>query len=535
MCATIKSMLWVETVSNKAKERYAELLDSGKPLVIRDEKTMSGRVHVGSLRGVAIHGLVDEWLRSLGIKTKFIFEINDFDPMDGLPVYLDKGVFESHMGKPLVSAPAPDGKTKNYAEYFGKEFIGVIKEIGYEPEFYRSSDYYRSGKYNKVIRLALDNAQKIREIYKRVSGAVKEDDWFPLSVVCEKCGKVGTTKASNWDGKKVSYQCGDFVEWAKGCGFVGSADPFDGRAKLPWKVEWAAKFTVFDVHIEGGGKDHSTRGGAREIADAISREVFRREPPINIPYEFIQAEGKKMSSSKGKGASSREVADLLPPKLLRTLLLQKEPQRVVEFIPDGDTIPVLFDNYDRFAKNYWAKATDDFARLFPFFHLPGERKELMTSKILPRFSNVAYLVQMPHLDLKTEIEKLESVTLSNHDISELSERAECAKRWLRDYAPEDYQFSIQNILPEAAKHFSDLQRSALSEVKKFIEGAEKVDGQTFHTTLHDIKTRLNISPKDFFSAIYLSILGKESGPKAGWFLSVLDREFLIKRLTDAAS
>jgi len=44
--------------------------------------------------------------------------------------------------------------------------------------------------------------------------------------------------------------------------------------------------------------------------------------------------------------------------------------------------------------------------------------------------------------------------------------------------------------------------------------------------------QLGYDPKDLFSAIYLSFLGKESGPKAGWFLSVLDRKFLEKRLEE---
>jgi len=39
--------------------------------------------------------------------------------------------------------------------------------------------------------------------------------------------------------------------------------------------------------------------------------------------------------------------------------------------------------------------------------------------------------------------------------------------------------------------------------------------------------------KEFFGAIYISILGKDSGPKAGWFLSVLPKEFLLKRLKKA--
>lgn len=527
-------MFWADHVAEQIRTRYKEKIKKGEPIVIRDEKTLSGRVHVGSLRGVAIHGIVSEVLREEGIKNTFLFEFNDFDPMDGLPVYLDKEKFLPHMGKLLCEVPSSDGKTKNYAEYFGGELQGVIKEAGFEPEYYRSSELYRSGKYNEVIRKALLKADVIRDIYKRVSGSQKEDHWLPLNVVCEQCGKVGTTRAVNFDGTTVEYSCGKYVEWAEGCGHKGKVSPFDGRAKLPWKVEWAAKFSVMNVDVEGGGKDHSTKGGSREIADAISREVFDREPPINIPYEFFVVGGKKMSSSKGAGSSAREVADLLPPHILRFLLINKEPQRVIDFIPDGDTVPVLYDTYDRFADNYFSGNKDDFARVFPFSYPQADRKNLK-KKTLPRFSTIAFLVQMPHLNIIEEIERIMETKLTNEDKKELSLRARYAKIWLDTYAPEDYKYEIQKTLPVVAKNLSELQKKALGRVLVFVESKESISGQEFHLTLHGIKEELGIAPKDFFEALYLSILGKKNGPKAGWFLSVLDREFLINRLKEATS
>ncbi len=524
-------MYWADTISEKIKEQYKDKIEKGETLIIRDEKTLSGRVHVGSLRGLAIHGIVEEVLKEGSVACKYLFEFNDFDPMDGLPVYLDQEKFLPYMGKPLCEVPSPDGKAKNYAEYFGEEFAGVIRELGFVPEFYRSSELYRSGKYNAVIKLALENADTIRAIYKKISGSQKEDSWLPISVVCENCGKVGTTRASSFDGEKVTYECGDFVEWGKGCGHKGSVSPFDGNAKLPWKVEWAAKFTVLGVDIEGGGKDHSTKGGAREIADAISREVFKREPPLNIPYEFFNVGGKKMSSSKGAGSSSREVADLLPPHILRLLLLQKDPKRTIDFIPDGDTVPILFDTYDKFAGEYFAGVKDDFTRLFPLVHLPKERAHI-AERILPRFSEVAYLVQMPHIDIQKQIETEEGRVLNEADLKELQLRKTYAEKWLGAYAPEDYKFELKKELPEIAKNFSPLQKQALGEIVTFLQSEQNMDGQKFHTKLHEIKTNLGIEPKDFFSAIYFSILGKESGPKAGWFLSVLPKDFLIERFRE---
>ncbi len=524
-------MLWADKIIEKAEKLYANKIESGQPLIIRDEKTASGRVHVGSLRGVAIHGLLSEILTEKDIDNKYYFEINDFDPMDGLPVYLDQEKFLPYMGKPLCDVPSPDGKAANYAEYFGQEFVGVILALGFKPEIYRSSEMYRSGKFNETIKLTLENAPAIRDIYKRISGSVKEGNWLPLNVICENCGKVGTTKAISFDGTLVTYTCGKYVSWAEGCGHEGKISPYDGNAKLPWKVEWAAKFKIFGVDIEGAGKDHSTKGGSRDIAEAISREVFKHEPPINVPYEFLQIKGKKMSSSKGLGSSAKEISDLLPPHILRLLLLQKDPKQVIEFIPDGDTVPILYDSYDKFSEHYFNHADDDYSRLFRFIHSPDTRNDLKKT-VFPRFSQVAYLIQMPHVDIEREIEKLENVTLTDDDREELELRKKYAKIWLETYAPEDYKFEIQEELPAKTKEFTKEQKANLAKVLEYVKSKETLDGLEFHTALHDIKNNSGIDPKEFFSALYISFLNKDNGPKAGWFFSVLDKKFLEKRLEE---
>ena len=340
-------MFWADKVREAIKEELKEKIASGEPLIIRDEKTASGRIHVGSMRGVAIHGIIGEVLHEENITNRFLYEINDFDPMDGLPVYLDEKVYGEHMGKPLYMVPSPDGKAKNFAEYYGCEFVRVIEDTGFCPEFHRLSELYLSGKMNTVIRRALEEAATIRKIYKEVSGSERTSDWLPISIVCEKCGKIGTTTATAFDGEKVAYTCEPRkVEWAKGCGYEGNVSPFDGHGKLPWKVEWAAKFVVMGVDIEGAGKDHSTKGGARDIADHIAREVYDHKPPFDIPYEFFLVGGKKMSSSKGEGSAAGDIVSLVPPHIFRLALFQKDINQQINFDPTGETIPVLFDLYD---------------------------------------------------------------------------------------------------------------------------------------------------------------------------------------------
>ncbi len=115
----------------------------------------------------------------------------------------------------------------------------------------------------------------------------------------------------------------------------GRVSPFGGRAKLPWNLEWAAKWSRFGVTIEGCGKDLATAGGSRDRSDAIAREVFEREPPLNVPYEFLNIGGRKMSTSKGRGARAHEMAEVLPPELVRFLFLRHRPNHAHRLRPGG--------------------------------------------------------------------------------------------------------------------------------------------------------------------------------------------------------
>lgn len=508
-------------------------MKSDKAIVIRDEKTPSGRVHIGSMRGVAIHGAISEALSEQGVANTFLYEFNDMDAMDGFPEYLPEE-FKKYMGMPLRSIPSPDGKAANFAEYFAEEFKEVIRSSGFTPEFYNVSELYFSGKMDELIRVALEHAADIRRIYREVSGSQKPDDWYPLSVICESCCKVGTTKVYAFDGEKVSYRCEPhMVKWAAGCGHDGTVSPFGGNAKFPFKVEWPAKWKVVGVEVEGAGKDHSTKGGARDVAAHIAKEVFAYEAPFDTPYEFFLVGGKKMSSSKGRGSSAKEIADLVPAKILRLALLGKEINQAFNFDPEGDTIPVLYDQYDRLAMGYETVKDDDYARLFELVH--PARALPPSGTFFPRFSQIAFLVQMPHLDLEREVAVLKGSELTDADKQELAERAEYAKKWLVEYAPEKFVFKLQDTLPDGAKGLSDLQKNALRQLAAYLTNQPHMPtGEDIQHKLHEIKEALAIQPQDLFGALYLAYLGKSYGPKIGWFLSVLPKEFVLERLGEAS-
>ncbi|MCX6811694.1 MAG: hypothetical protein NT039_03330 [Candidatus Berkelbacteria bacterium] len=83
------------------------------------------------------------------------------------------------------------------------------------------------------------------------------------------------------------------------------------------------------------------------------------------------------------------------------------------------------------------------------------------------------------------------------------------------------------------KKLSPIQKEFLGGIKKIIEEGEKITGDELHSEIHNLKIEMRIDPREAFSAIYLIFLGKDSGPQAGWFLTSLDKDFVIRRLEEA--
>lgn len=520
-------MLWADRIAGEIRDTRKPR--DGATFLIRDEKTLSGRVHVGSMRGVAVHGVLSEVLGEAGIENEYRFELNDFDPFDSIPGYLDANKFREHLGKPLYAVPSPEEGFANYAEYFGSEFVGVHKAAGFTPNYYRATELYRSGKMDVLMKKALLRAADVRRIMKEVSGSEKDESWLPVSVVCENCGKIMTTSASDFDGETVAYVCERNPDESVSCGHMGRVAPWKGAAKLFWKAEWAAKWVALGVDIEGGGKDHSTRGGSRDVANHICREVFGEEPPFDVPYEFFLVGGKKMSSSKGRGSSAKDMCDLFPPELFRLVLIGKDIREQIDIDPSGESVSRVYDWYDELAESLRTGKADDQSRLYALSELPNNRAGLSAPWQM-RFREVAFIVQMSHLSLAEEAARVKGSALSEEETRALQTRAEYAKFWLATYAPEEFKYELQKEMLDV--ELSDTQKKALAALLKYLSEGE-CTGEELHLRLHEMKTGIPIQPKELFQALYRIFLNRESGPKAGWFLAGLPRDFVTKRLHQA--
>ncbi len=505
-------MFWADKIAK-------QIIDSGehKPYWVDDMKTPSGRVHVGALLGVVIHDLVFRALKDAGVEAKYTYVFENHDPMDDIPSYLPREKFEKYLGMPLFAIPSPAEGYKDFAEYYAFEFKEAFNKIGSHPEILWTKDLYTSGKMNEGIRKVLDNAEEVRRIYQEMYKKDIADDWYPFQVYCESCGKVSTTRVYDWDGEHVHYRCPiDATEWTKGCGHEGKTSPFSDeegmKGKMPWKVEWAAKWQAIGVTVEGAGKDHMSRGGSHDLASQIAKRVLGYPVPYPVGYEFMLIGGRKMSSSKGRGFAAADIVTILPPELVRFLIVKMNIQQQTNFDPaEGDTIPKLFDEYQEHAREYFSGEKNDQARIFELSQVSEAKKPPTV-----RFSTLAQWVQMPNMESSIKDQGLE-------------EWAEYARVWIDRFAPDSEKFLVQQELPLIAKDLSSEQKNFLHGVVDLLQNAS--DAESFQKDIYLKAKEMGLPSKDAFGAIYIALLGKTSGPKAGWLILSLDKEFVQNRFT----
>ena len=498
-------MFWADQVSKELLERKLKLE------WVDDMKTPSGKIHVGALRGVVVHDLVYKALKDNNVNAKYTYIFDDQDPMDDLPTYLPEE-FRQYLGQPLFTVKSPDPSYESYAQYYALDFKKVFNAIDCEPEIIWASNLYKSGKLNPVIKECLDQSDKIKKIYEKIYEKKLRDDWFPFKPVCQKCGKIATTRVFAWDGEMVHFVCED-LNYTKGCQNKSNQSPFSSEdffaGKLPWKVEWAAKWKALGVTVEGAGKDHMSKGGSHDLASLVAKDVLRYPVPYPVSYEWFLVGGRKMSTSKGVGVTASEMLEILPPEILRFLMVRYKKDQQINFDPDGETIPKLFDDYQKAAKAYFSNKGDDTARIFELSQLGKPKRPPEIS-----FMQIVRWYQSPNMH--------EQLMKENVD-----EWLAYVKIWIDRFASDDIKFKLAPSLPETAKDLTKNQKEFLLK----IDLSKDWDGDEFQKQLFEWAKESNITSKEAFSAIYLTLIGKNYGPKAGWII-LQNREFARNRFKE---
>ena len=333
-------MHWADVVAVNLSHR-------GNKHIISTGITPSGEFHIGHLREILTGEMISRAAMDAGLEVDFIFIVDDADPLRRVYPFLDDE-YSKYIGHQIGNIPAPDENGKpdyqrfideglNYADYFLKPFLDALETIGVKPRIVKNLAAYRDGKFTNCSKIACDSAEQIREIIERVSGRELPKNWFPWSPLDSEGSLEGVTV--------TDYQY-PHVYYVDKKGNTGISDLTKGEGKLPWRIDWPAKWSWIGVTCEAFGKDHGASGGSYDTGKEIC-QLFGYDAPQPLVYEWISLKGKgAMSSSSGNTIGPMEALELVPPEILRFLIAQSKPNKAIEF-DAGMSLVNLADEYER--------------------------------------------------------------------------------------------------------------------------------------------------------------------------------------------
>ncbi|RPJ52980.1 MAG: lysine--tRNA ligase [Methanobacteriota archaeon] len=473
--------------------------------------TPSGPIHIGNMREVLTGDLVYKAMVERGLSAELMYIADDFDPLRKVYPFLPDH-YAKYVGMPVSDIPCPCGGCESYADHFLTPFLSAITELDVVTRIVRSSEAYRSGAYTQEIRQVLDHAGEIRSSLERVSGRTLPPDWSPLYPVCSACGRIVNVPVTGHDPERhtVRYRCD--------CGHDGIADYSKGEAKLVWRVDWPMRWTHFGITLEPFGKDHGAAGGSYDTGKAIVRTVFHREPPYPVMYEWISLKGRgEMHSSKGVVVTINEMLDIVPPEVLRYLIARSRPERTTDFEP-GLGLLSLLDEYDRVAEQ-------------------AESREYQLSRIRSIPTRIPFRHMVTVVQIATDDDGIYTrLARSGYNVDNaenIMKQAQRARIWLEKYAPASVKFAVTEGAPDAVAAMSADTAAGLAAYRKRVRELPRWTADALHNSVYEVAQESGIPAKAIFSAVYLAFLGEERGPRLGWFLEALGRDFVARRLEEA--
>jgi lysyl-tRNA synthetase class 1 len=509
-------MQWLNSIVDELIARHPD-----GDVIVSSGVSPSGTYHLGTLREVLTAEIIAMEARRRGRTARHLHIVDDLDIFRKVPVDIPTE-YEKYLGKPLCDVPAPDGGDRSYADYFLEDLVHAAEKLHLQMEVVRSHQKYREGFMVPVIEQALEHTDDIRRVLTEVSGRDLNADWSPIQVVEDGYLKNRLFRSIDTNAKTVTYVGKDDQEKV--------ASYLHGNVKLNWRIDWPARWSLLHVMAEPFGRDHATKGGSYDTGKIIVHDVFNAEAPLPVPYNFINRTGatKKMSKSTGDAITASELLNILPPEIVWFFIFRSAPDKLL-FFGEGETLLRLFDEFAELL------AKPD--------KTPGEQQllELCLHGVdAPTVSNVpfSHLVASYQAALKDTDKTIAIIARTEH-AETAAQQAETITRelkfidsWLANWAPEEMKFELQKTVD--ASQFTDAEKHLFALLAEKVKVApEDADGSWFHNAIYDCKDETGLGPKEMFTALYRLLIGKTSGPRAGWFLSILPRDDLLAQLKSA--
>ncbi len=473
----------------------------------------SGVVHFGNFRDIVTSHLVREALKRKGKNARLIFSWDNFDRYRKVPSGVPES-FAEHIGKPLSKIPDPFGELSSYAERFQAPFVEAMERLGIEIEYRNQTELHESGVYDEALFEAMRSRGAIADILlsfmtdkakgeKGIDPVSYREHYYPIAVYSRFTGK-DATKILSYDGAStITYLCAE----------TGKEDTVDLShehiAKLAWKADWPMRWRHEGVHFEPGGHDHASPGGSYDVASVIAKDIFGFEAPVFVEYKFvgIQGLGAKMSGSKGNAVSPLELLEIYEPDVLKWLYFRKSPDQSFELAFNTD----IYRQYEEYDAEHSGRSAIPFRQAVSF----GQIVQWDTGKL-------------KHI--------LESLGHS-YDEESIATRLPLAQNWLVKYNPEEVIAVLDAPNTTYRASMNEKQKEQITRLVEELESKADAGIKELEELVYAIPKSPELSEADlkkaqraFFKDVYNLLIGRDTGPRLGTFLWVIDREKALNLL-----
>ena len=506
---------WVDAISKAVLEREKELDRGLKVLRVECGIGASGFPHIGSV-GDAIRAFgVKLGLDALGTKSELIAYSDDRDGLRKIPVGVPSD-YERYLGMPVTDIPDPWKCHSSYGEHMSQLLLEALEMLELEFTFISATQAYKSGLLDKSIDVLLRNYEKVDQIIREEVGSSKPLGWIHYWPVCERCGRIYTTRVTKVlpEEGKVLYVCDQEFKGIKGCGYNGEASYRRGTGKLAWMGgEFAARWAALGISFEPHGKDitDSFRVNAR-----ICKEILKFDPPLTIVYEmFLDRTGSKISKSKGNVITPQQWLRYSPPEVLRMLMFKRYKgtraislEMIPTYINELEEKLAQYHNLDRIKD---PRRRINIKRLVEYSYLlekVPEPKEYRFGTIM----NVISLLPFKQMDEQSLLRLVSEIIGKYYEIPQEKLREDswfiqlhrCALNYLNEIVP--------YIHVETPK----IDPKTLETIEKFLDSIEDdMNPEEIQSLAFSLARENQVPIRKFFSAVYFFLLGRSSGPKLG--------------------
>ncbi|MGB3165714.1 MAG: lysine--tRNA ligase [Alteraurantiacibacter sp.] len=299
------SKAWPFQEAQRLAKRYPQGKPDGSPVLFETGYGPSGLPHIGTFQEVLRTTLVRKAYEIVAAAddgtpapTRLVAFSDDMDGLRKVPDNVpNKALLEANLNKPLSRIPDPFEKHESFAEHNNAMLRDFLNRFGFDYEFVAASDRYNSGAFDDALREVLRNNQAILDIMLPTLRAERAATYSPIMPISPTTGHVLQVPV-----EVVDANAG-IVRFTDEDGSMVEQSALGGMAKLQWKVDFAMRWVALGVDYEMYGKDLTDTG----IQSGKIARVLGGRKPEGLIYElFLDANGEKISKSKGNGLTIEE-------------------------------------------------------------------------------------------------------------------------------------------------------------------------------------------------------------------------------------